>query len=627
MKLKSIIVVMVYVFQGCIVDGQTVCKRSSTSEWKLQPTVHIVKWSLTQNICSNFYTDCWHIDVNVVEHSALSHPQLCPLQLQLGDALFVSSEPSFQSHGMNLANVSLEEFIRCPQQTDIPQLQMVFGCRLSGMHQIDPQWLGVGTHYFTEVPNRGPLLCNLGLRLNVTVKPHLCQQSRSAPFCSGRGRCLSHIWEEAYNCHCNQLYSGQFCQEFDVCSSKPCYNNASCIRKGEKGELDTESYECICPPLFAGKNCSEIIGECQPHSCYSGSCHRVSSNTYRCHCNKYAAGPFCEERLEPCSSQPCQNKAVCHNRPSGYVCNCPAGFTGYDCETDINECFSDPCQNGATCTDLRNDVACSCLPMFIGKFCEKLVTFCEPSPCLNNGSCIAEVESYHCSCMPGYTGRNCEEVIDYCSLLSIICLNEGLCLNIIGGFSCLCAPGWTGEFCQFVENACLIYPENCYAGATCVDVSQSKLQPQIKCVCPHGFTGAFCETDINECDCNPCKNGGSCNDYVGHFKCNCPVGFEGHQCEVDIDACLFHNVSCNRGAQCLDQPYELAYMCGTACQENTELCANGGQCFHDQDNQGYLCVCVPGWTGPTCLENINDCEVSWCQNGGTCEDGINEYRY
>ncbi|XP_033001266.1 protein eyes shut homolog [Lacerta agilis] len=138
--------------------------------------------------------------------------------------------------------------------------------------------------------------------------------------------------------------------------------------------------------------------------------------------------------------------------------------------------------------------------------------------------------------------------------------------------------------------------------------------------------GAFCETDINECDSNPCKNGGSCNDYIDHFKCNCPVGFEGHQCEVDIDACLFHNVSCNRGTQCVDKPYELAYMCGTACHENTELCANGGRCFHDEDNQGYQCVCVPGWTGPTCLENINDCELSWCQNGGTCEDGINEYR-
>ncbi|XP_078242774.1 protein eyes shut homolog [Pogona vitticeps] len=138
---------------------------------------------------------------------------------------------------------------------------------------------------------------------------------------------------------------------------------------------------------------------------------------------------------------------------------------------------------------------------------------------------------------------------------------------------------------------------------------------------------AFCETEINECDPNPCKHGGSCKDSIGHFKCICPVGFEGQQCEVDIDACLLHNITCSPGAQCVDKPYELAYMCGRACQENAELCANGGRCFHDEDNQGYQCVCPPGWTGPDCLENINDCEESWCNNGGTCEDGINGYRY
>ncbi|CAM4544122.1 unnamed protein product, partial [Lepidochelys kempii] len=53
---------------------------------------------------------------------------------------------------------------------------------------------------------------------------------------------------------------------------------------------------------------------------------------------------------------------------------------------------------------------------------------------------------------------------------------------------CLCAPGWTGEFCQSVENACLIYPDNCYNGATCIDMSQSNEQPQFQCLCLHGFT-------------------------------------------------------------------------------------------------------------------------------------------
>lgn len=256
MKLKSAILVIVHFLQGCIVHGQTICKKYSASEWRTQPTVHVVKWSLTQTICFETYSDCWNTDTdlkgNPKEMMIPTHLQLCPLQLQLGDSLFVSSETSFQSYGMNLANVSFEEFMRCPQ--DVLQKQLIFGCRLRGMHQIDPKWLGVGTHYFVETPARGPPLCNLGLRLNITVKQQLCQHSPSAPFCSGHGKCLSHIWDEAYHCFCDPPYSGQFCQKPDVCYSKPCYNNASCVDRGGKGDNGRDSYECICPPLFTGKN-------------------------------------------------------------------------------------------------------------------------------------------------------------------------------------------------------------------------------------------------------------------------------------------------------------------------------------------------------------------------------------
>ncbi|XP_034292564.1 protein eyes shut homolog [Pantherophis guttatus] len=641
MKLKSFVVTIALLLQISMVGGQTFCNRSLMSEWNTQPTLHTVKWSLSQDICSSFFTECWNIDSyhgsSTADNVPLRLSQICPLQLQLGDVLFVSSEPSFQSYGMNLANVSLEEFIRCPQPRDVHQHQLLFDHGLNGMHQIVPKWLGVGTHYFAEVPIRGPLLCHFGLRLNVTVKPHACQKFSNSTFCSGHGKCLSHIWDGAYHCHCSHPYSGQFCQEIDKCSSKPCHNSGICISRKSQREDAEDSYECICPPSFTGRNCSEIIGQCQQHCCGNGSCSNTSPNTFRCRCDKTATGPFCEETMKPCSSQPCQNEAVCYNNPSGYSCACPPGFLGPNCETDINECFSGPCQNGGICHDRPNDASCTCLPMFTGKFCEKSVTLCEPSPCLNNGSCIDEVESYHCrnwwtalekniqSCMPSYTGRNCEEVIDYCRLLSISCLNEGLCLNIIGGFSCLCAPGWTGQFCQFVENPCLIYPANCHPGATCIDISQSKLQPQTKCLCLPGFTGTFCEMEINKCDSNPCKNGGSCRDNVGLYKCICPLGFQGQQCKVNIDPCLFHNITCNSGAQCVDKPYDLAYICRTACKENSEPCVNG-RCFHDEDNQNYLCVCAPGWTRPTCLENINNCEMSWCQNGTICEDGINEYR-
>lgn len=63
------------------------------------------------------------------------------------------------------------------------------------------------------------------------------------------------------------------------------------------------------------------------------------------------------------------------------------------------------------------------------------------------------------------------------------------------------------------------------------------------------------------------------------------------------------------------------------CNSCHQACANGGSCFYDEDNQRSHCVCALGWTGQTCLENINDCEVNQCQHGAACEDGMNEYRY
>uniref|UniRef100_A0A8C2T3U8 Protein eyes shut homolog n=1 Tax=Coturnix japonica TaxID=93934 RepID=A0A8C2T3U8_COTJA len=337
-------------------------------------------------------------------------------------------------------------------------------------------------------------------------------------------------------------------------------------------------------------------------------------------------GPFCEKPGDPCASQPCLNSGVCQYNQSGYICDCPAGFIGHNCEIDINECYSRPCQNRGTCIDLPNDVACSCLPLFTGKFCERILNPCELLPCLNNATCVSQQQNYKCRCMPGFTGKNCEEVIDYCRLLSINCLNEGLCLNIIGGFTCLCAPGWTGEFCQVAENACLIYPKSCSNGSTCIDVSQLGEKPLFQCLCPRGFTGKFCALQIDNCNSFPCENGGTCVNYEDHFKCICPMGFEGERCELDIDVCLFYNISCAPGAVCMNKSRGFNYTCLSPCIGNTEVCANGGNCFYDEDNQKYHCVCALGWTGQTCLENINDCGINQCQHGATCEDEVNKYR-
>jgi len=38
------------------------------------------------------------------------------------------------------------------------------------------------------------------------------------------------------------------------------------------------------------------------------------------------------------------------------------------------------------------------------------------------------------------------------------------------------------------------------------------------------------------------------------------------------------------------------------------------------------CDCSSGYTGKNCSENVDDCASHICQNGATCEDGVNSYR-
>ena len=44
------------------------------------------------------------------------------------------------------------------------------------------------------------------------------------------------------------------------------------------------------------------------------------------------------------------------------------------------------------------------------------------------------------------------------------------------------------------------------------------------------FPGKTCERDLNECESEPCQNGGTCVDYPGRYLCTCPEGFAGDSC-------------------------------------------------------------------------------------------------
>ena len=38
--------------------------------------------------------------------------------------------------------------------------------------------------------------------------------------------------------------------------------------------------------------------------------------------------------------------------------------------------------------------------------------------------------------------------------------------------------------------------------------------------------------DINECEDNPCQNGGTCEDKINSYSCTCIKGYVGENCET-----------------------------------------------------------------------------------------------
>ncbi|XP_072021345.1 uncharacterized protein [Amphiura filiformis] len=147
------------------------------------------------------------------------------------------------------------------------------------------------------------------------------------------------------------------------------------------------------------------------------------------------------------------------------------------------------------------------------------------------------------------------------------------------------------------------------------------------CHCLIEFTGTRCETNINDCQSNPCQNGGVCADETNTYTCQCPIGFMGTHCESAVNDCEPVN-PCLNGGECITQ-IEGYYTCvclagfaGTHCGTNVDdclptTCMHGGICNDGVDT--YTCTCLHGFIGDKCELYANDCEPNPCVNGGFCE--------
>jgi cysteine-rich repeat protein len=233
----------------------------------------------------------------------------------------------------------------------------------------------------------------------------------------------------------------------------------------------------------------------------------------------------------------------------------------------------------------------------------------------------------------------------FCSRAPSVCVNT--CGNgaLDGDEACDDANGDSGDGC----NACAeepdfrctdepsvctrvndCEPEPCDNGGVCVDGVNS-----FSCECSGtGFTGPTCTDDTDDCNPDPCENGGACIEVGGDYLCQCDgTGFEGTRCQTNVDDCSPD--PCLHGGVCSDLVNGYACDCtgtgyyGTTCELDAsdcspDPCQNGGVCMEDSGT--VTCDCTgTGYDGSSCQNEIDDCSPNPCLHGGSCADGVNDF--
>jgi Notch-like protein len=126
---------------------------------------------------------------------------------------------------------------------------------------------------------------------------------------------------------------------------------------------------------------------------------------------------------------------------------------------------------------------------------------------------------------------------------------------------------------------------------------------------------------VDDCPGHRCLNGGTCVDGVNTYNCQCPPEWTGGsqgQRQGGGHTLGWHTPGtrpvylCTTGQFCTEDVDE--------CQLQPNACHNGGTCFNTLG--GHSCVCVNGWTGESCSQNIDDCATAVCFHGATCHDRV-----
>ncbi|KAI1719669.1 EGF-like domain-containing protein [Ditylenchus destructor] len=325
---------------------------------------------------------------------------------------------------------------------------------------------------------------------------------------------------------------------------------------------------------------------------------------YRVQCREHFYGPNCDVRCEVSDWERKLGHFECSLNDGGK--RCQENWTGQACNLSKKcDCVHGRCEPGTN--------KCTCDKGWQGDKCNQCKKYerCQ-------GHCV---NPWQCLCPEGRGGKNCDIDLTYC-VKHEPCQNGGRCQNHENGsYSCTCTPGFTGTNCEIRMNNCDQNP--CHNGGKCV---HSPKNPQgFRCECPTGgeIFGRFCQVRIRPksgCTERPCQNGGSCLPTSVAITNNLPARTSYAALPLESNFPV--------GFQCLCAKGWIGLMCDTPsdwCSPGS--CFNGGSCEENPNSElGYICHCRMGFAGTRCEWNIDDCRDNPCQNDGICVDDINGFQ-
>lgn len=248
---------------------------------------------------------------------------------------------------------------------------------------------------------------------------------------------------------------------------------------------------------------------------------------------------------------------------------------------------------------------------------------------------LLDCREQKCICQPGYGGAQCQ---DFNPCWAEPCRHGATCSKSSSKddsseFVCICPPGYRGDpysrinFIHFIlfffyEIRTRLWRSYWLLRSGSLPKWRTLLQSRWKLSLPMSswipwyfflsyknckteiyyyslklpISGVDCEQDIDECISSPCRDGSSCLNQPGSYICICPRGLTGKFQFANFPF-FIHTVMI------------FIFQTGKNCQDEIDdcdlsPCQNRAVCENLQGPGNYTCHCRPGFKGRECQINI-----------------------